>query len=100
MVLSLGGSFTSSKKALDENQVGLTRSERVIEALRLLNNYKKTKLFSLQMHLRFSMISEAYQARKFFEIFNISSERLIIKEIANNTYQESIAIANILEKWW
>ena len=37
--------ITINGKALDENQVGLNnKSERVIEALRLLNNYKRTKI--------------------------------------------------------
>ena len=100
-IILLGGSFTSSKKALDENQVGLNnRSERVIEALRLLNNFKGTKLlFVADASIgNYHKISEAHQARKFFETFDISSERLIIKEIANNTYQESIEIAEYLRK--
>ena len=100
-IILLGGSFASSKKALDENQVGLNNnSERVIEALRLLNNYKRTKLLFVADAStgNYHKISEAHQARKFFEIFDISSERLIIKEIANNTYQESIAIAEYLRE--
>ena len=49
----------------------------------------------------FRWISEAEQAKKFFEIFKINPERLIIKKISNNTYQESIEIAKYLRtKWW
>ena len=44
-IILLGGSFTGSKKALDENQVGLGgRAERVVEALRLLMIIKNSKL--------------------------------------------------------
>ena len=45
-----------------------------------------------------SGISEAEQAKQFFEIFQINNERLIIKEISNNTYQESIEIAKYLRE--
>ena len=46
-------------------------------------------------------LSEAEQAEKFFEMFNVNQKRLIIKKIANNTYQESIEIAKHLKtKWW
>ena len=44
-IILLGGLFNGLKKALDEDQVGLNNaSERVVEALRLLNNNKNTKL--------------------------------------------------------
>ena len=42
-------------------------------------------------------ISEAEQTKIFFNIFGVDPNRLIIKEIANNTYQESIAIAQHLK---
>ena len=105
-IILLGGSFTHSKRALDENQVGLgDASERVIEALRLLNNYERTKLlFVADASIgNFHKISEAEQALKFFEMFNINAERLIITKKANNTYQESIEIAEYIKvyggKW-
>ena len=44
------------------------------------------------------LLSEAEQAEKFFEIFKVNQKRLIIKKIANNTYQESIAIAEYLRE--
>ncbi|GIR79986.1 MAG: hypothetical protein CM15mP81_14960 [Alphaproteobacteria bacterium] len=104
-IILLGGSFTGSKKALDENQVGLGgKAERVVEALRLLNDNKEAKLLFVadaSMLVNSDLLSEAEQAKKFFEIFKINPERLIIKKLANNTYQESIEIAEYLrEKWW
>ncbi len=100
-IILLGGSFTGSKKALEQNQVGLGgNSERVIETLRLLNKYKHSKLLfvSNASVLTSDGISEAEQAEKFFKIFNINNERLIIKRISNNTYQESVAFAKHLEE--
>ena len=44
-IILLGGSFNGLKKALDNNQVSLnSASERVVEALRLLNDNKNIKL--------------------------------------------------------
>ena len=43
-------------------------------------------------------VSAAEQAKKFFDIFKISPERLIIIKLANNTYQESIEIAKHLKQ--
>ena len=100
-IILLGGAFVGSKKALDLNQVSLGgRAERVVETLRLLNEHKEAKLLfvSNASMLVNSGISEAEQAEKFFEIFNVNQKRLIIKKIANNTYQESIAISEYLRK--
>ena len=99
-IILLGGSFTGSQKAIDENQVGLGEtSERVIETLRLLNKYKKASLLFVAdgSLLTSEGISEAEQTKIFFNIFGVDPNRLIIKEIANNTYQESIAIAQHLK---
>ena len=99
-IILLGGSFTGSKKAIDENQVGLGgTSERVIETLRLLNKYKQTSLLFVAdaSVLNSEGISEAEQTKLFFNFFGVDSNRLIIKEIANNTYQESVAIAEYLK---
>ncbi len=100
-IILLGGSFTGLKKALDEDQVGLNNaSERVVEALRLLNNNKNTKLLFVADAAVSSPdgVSAAEQAKKFFDIFKISPERLIIIKSANNTYQESIEIAKHLKQ--
>ena len=99
-IILLGGSFTGSQKAIDENQVGLGEtSERVIETLRLLNKYKQTSLLFVAdaSVLNSEGISEAEQTKTFFNIFGVDPNRLIIKEIANNTYQESVAIAQHLK---
>ena len=99
-IILLGGSFTGSQKAIDENQVGLGEtSERVIETLRLLNKYKKSSLLFVAdgSLLTPEGISEAEQTKIFFNIFGVDPNRLIIKEIANNTYQESVAIAQHLK---
>ena len=69
----------------------------------MLNNNKNTKLLFVADASVLSPdgLSEAEQAKKFFEMFNVNQKRLIIKKIANNTYQESIAIAEHLKtKWW
>ena len=100
-IILLGGSFTGLKKALDKNQVGLNRSsERVIESLRLLNNNKNSKLLYVVDGTVTSPdgVSSADEAKKFFGIFKINSERLVIKKLANNTYQESIEIAKHLKQ--
>ena len=100
-IILLGGAFVGSKKAFDLNQVSLGgRAERVVETLRLLNEHKEAKLLfvSNASMLVNSGISEAEQAKQFFEIFQINDQRLIIKEISNNTYQESIEIANHLRE--
>ena len=100
-IILLGGSFNGLKKALDNNQVGLSRaSERVVEALRLLNDNKNIKLLFVADASTRSLdgISEAEQAKKFFDIFKINPERLIIKKLANNTYQESLEIAKHLKQ--
>ena len=97
----LGGSFTGSIKALEENQVGLGgKAERAVEALRLLRDNKNSILLFVAdaSVLSSDLLSEAEQAEKFFEIFNVNQKRLIIKKIANNTYQESIAISEYLRK--
>ena len=99
-IILLGGSFTGSQKAIDENQVGLGgNSERVIETLRLLNRYKQASLLFVAdgSVLTSEGISEAEQTKIFFNIFGVDPNRLIIKEIANNTYQESVAIAQHLK---
>ena len=100
-IILLGGSFTGLKKALDENQVGLNNSsERVVEALRLLYNNKNTKLLFVADAAVSSAdgVSAAEQAKKFFDIFKINPERLVIKKLANNTYQESLEIAKHLKQ--
>ena len=100
-IILLGGSFTGSKKALDNNQVGLNRaSERVIEALRFLNNNKNLKLLYVVDGTVTSPdgVSSADEAKKFFGIFKINNERLVIRKLANNTYQESIEIAKHLKQ--
>ena len=69
----------------------------------MLRDNKNTKLLFVAdaSKVHSDGISEAEQAKKFFEIFKINNERLIIKKLANNTYQESIEIAKYLkEKWW
>ena len=99
-IILLGGSFTGSQKAINENQVGLGgNSERVIEALRLLNKYQEASLLFVSdaSVLTSERISEAEQANKFFKIFGVDPKRLIIKKISNNTYQESKAIAQYLK---
>ena len=100
-IILLGGSFTGLKKALDKNQVGLnSSSERVVEALRLLTNNKKTKLLFVADATASSpdKVSAAEQAKTFFGIFKINTERLVIRKIANNTYEESIEIAKHLKQ--
>ena len=100
-IILLGGSFTGLKKALDENQVGLNgASERVVEALRLLNNNENTKLLFVADAAVSSpdRVSAAEQAKIFFDIFKINPERLVIKKLANNTYQESLEIAKHLKQ--
>ena len=99
-IILLGGSFTGSQKAFDENQVGFNgKSERVIETLRLLKKHDNARLLFVSdaSVLTPAGISEAEQAKKFFNIFNIDTNRLIIKSISNNTYQESLAIAEYLK---
>ncbi len=99
-IILLGGSFTGSQKAFDENQVGFNgKSERVIETLRLLKKHNNAQLLFVSdaSVLTPNGISEAEQAKKFFNIFNINTNRLIIKSISNNTYQESLAIAEYLK---
>ena len=75
-------------------------SERVVEALRLLTNNKKTKLLFVADATASSpdKVSAAEQAKIFFDIFKINPERLVIKKLANNTYQESLAIAKHLKQ--
>ena len=100
-IILLGGSFNGLKKALDEDQVGLNNaSERVVETLRLLNNNKNTKLLFVADAAVSSPdgVSAAEQAKIFFDIFKINSERLVIKKLANNTYQESLEIAKHLKQ--
>ena len=100
-IILLGGSFTGLKKALDKNQVGLnSSSERVVEALRLLSSNKNTKLLFVTDATVSSpdRVSAAEQAKKFFGIFEINPERLVIRKIANNTYEESIEIAQHLRE--
>ena len=100
-IILLGGSFTGSIKALEQNQVGLGgKAERAVEALRLLRDNKNSILLFVAdaSVLSSDLLSEAEQAEKFFEMFNVNQKRLIIKKIANNTYQESIAIAEYLRK--
>ena len=100
-IILLGGSFNGLKKALDNNQVSLnSTSERVVEALRLLNDNKNIKLLFVADASISSLdgISEAEQAKKFFDIFKINPERLVIKKLANNTYQESLEIAKHLKQ--
>ena len=100
-IILLGGSFTGSIKALEQNQVGLGgNAERVVEALRLLRDNNNTKLLFVANASVLSSdgVSESEQVEKFFEIFNVDQKRLIIKKIANNTYQESIAIAEYLRE--
>ena len=44
-IILLGGSFSGSQRAFEENQVGLNgRAERVVEALRLLNKHPNAEL--------------------------------------------------------
>ena len=100
-IILLGGSFTGSIKALEQNQVGLGgNAERAVEALRLLRDNKNSILLFVAdaSVLSSDLLSEAEQAEKFFEMFNVNQRRLIIKKIANNTYQESITIAEHLRK--
>ena len=100
-IILLGGSFTGSIKALEQNQVGLGgNAERAVEALRLLRDNKNSILLFVAdaSVLSSDLLSEAEQAEKFFEMFNVNQKRLIIKKIANNTYQESIVIAEYLRK--
>ena len=69
-IILLGGSFTGSIKALEQNQVGLGgKSERVVEALRLLNDNKNQNYYLLLMHQQVHSdgISEAEQARSFLK---------------------------------
>ena len=65
-----------------------------------MNEHKEAKLLfvSNASMLVNSGISEAEQAMQFFKIFQINNQRLIIKEISNNTYQESIEIAKYLRE--
>ena len=64
-----------------------------------MNEHKKANFVCVKcFELVNSGISEAEQAKKFFEIFQINNERLIIKKISNNTYQESIEIAKHLRE--
>ena len=100
-IILLGGSFNGSIKALKQNQVGLGgNAERAVEALRLLRDNKNSILLFVAdaSVLSSDLLSEAEQAEKFFEMFNVNQKRLIIKKIANNTYQESIAIAEHVRK--
>ena len=71
----------------------------MIETLRLLNRYKQASLLFVAdgSVLTSEGISEAEQTKTFFNIFGVDPNRLIIKEIANNTYQESVAIAQHLK---
>jgi len=100
-IILLGGSFTGSIKALEHHQVGLNgKAERVVEALRLLRDNNNTKLLFVANASVLSSdgVSESEQVEKFFENFKVDQKRLIIKKIANNTYQESIAIAEYLKE--
>ena len=99
-IILLGGSFSGSQRAYKENQVGLNgRAERVVEALRLLNKHPNSELLFVSdaSVLTSAGISEADQAMEFFTTFKINPNRLIIKTISNNTYQESVAIAKHLK---
>ena len=72
----------------------------MVEALRLLNNNENTKLLFVADAAVSSPdgVSAAEQAKNFLDIFKINPERLLIKKLANNTYQESLEIAKHLKQ--
>ena len=99
-IILLGGSFTSSNKSLELNQVALNgAAERAVETLSLLNYFPESELlfFANSGVLFPNGPSEAEEAERFFSKFKIDKSRLTIHARANNTYQESKLISEYLK---
>ena len=100
-IILLGGSFSFTNDSNKNNQISFNdTSERVIETLKLLKKYPKSKIvmFAGSALLGSDIKSEAQMAKIFFKNFEISKARLKIEPLANNTYQESIRISDYVSK--
>ncbi len=98
-VILLGGSFSHLKKPLDLNQVSLNESsERVIESLYLLREHPEAKIiFCDNKNFDDSKaITEGEQTAFFLRKFKINQDRFLILRSAQNTFQETIEIANMI----
>lgn len=100
-IILLGGSFKHLEEPLQLNQSSFNEtSDRVIEALNLLNSYPDLKLLSFANIglIQKNNLNEAKLVELFFKRFGIDNNRIIAEPIARNTYQESIAISKYLHE--
>ena len=100
LITNFSGLILKISKNFFACSASLIPSNDLVEALRLLTNNKKTKLLFVADATASSpdKVSAAEQAKTFFGIFKINTERLVIRQIANNTYEESIEIAKHLKQ--
>ena len=98
-IILLGGSFKHLKEPLKIKQSSFNETaDRVIEALYILNQNPDLKIinFADAGLGKQNDINEAKLARDFFEKLGINSNRIITNPIAQNTFQESIAISKFI----